>query len=343
VHAPDRRALFVVEKRVWLDGSRILSSLRTSFGEVRTWVLADDSGGDVKFATKRRLVVSEGRNVARLAATRSFYRGKWLFVCLSGHYSCLAFAWLLGLLRREPRVYLANFYLHGLGARHLVRRVLRLLLGPHVRILCQSIEDARYFAGIRQDVVLDVFPYCQGPLMDPEWLGTGDYVFAGGHTNRDYDLLLKCARRFPSHRFVIACSKANAISDLVPENVEIVRDSDWSRFHFLLGHSRFVVVPLQARVGASGQMVVLAAMEAGKPVIVPDVGSVAQYVRDGTTGLIYELGDEDSLADRLAWCLEKGADLVAMGDAGRREYQAQYVRDRFDEAVVANALAHARS
>jgi Glycosyl transferases group 1 len=340
--ARQRRVAYLVERSSWLDGNRVVSSLRDRFQTLVTWaVLTSDRPRNEPFATKRQLVLAEARNLAKLGCTPAFYRGRWLFVCMSGHYSCLAFALLLRALRRDPKVYLCNFSLHELGTNRLVRATLRALLNTHVRILCQARDELRYFGELRPVLRLDYSPYCQGPLMNPDWIGSGGYVFAGGYTNRDYDLLVRCAARLPEQRFVIACSSLNRISLALPPNVEIVRDSDWASFHSLLGHSKLVVVPLREHVGSSGQMVTLAAMEAGKPTVVPDVDSVSQYVTDGVSGFLYTLGDERSLGDRLGWCLEHAESLARAGEAARSSYHEHYVRERFDDAVLSGVVAHA--
>jgi len=336
-----RNVVYVAETKAWLEDSQILRSLNEHFETVVTWTSGRRKHTNALFSPKRQVATSELRNLARLVSTPGFFRGRWLFVCMAGHYSFLALALLLKLLGRKPRIFLFNFYLHGLGTNRIVKRILRILLGKHVRILCQTREELPYFEEIRPDVILDFAPFGQGPLLEPDWIGDDGYVFTGGFTNRDYDLLLRCAERLPGTSFVIACSALNLLDVRVPVNVSVVRDVEWAAFHRLLGHSGVVVVPLRERVGASGQMVALAAMEAGKAMIVPDVDSVSQYVDDGVTGFVYRLGDEDSLVGELEHCLHPGT-AARVGRAARDSYFARFVRERFEEAVVRGVLEHAR-
>jgi glycosyltransferase involved in cell wall biosynthesis len=335
-----RNMLYVVEREEWIRDSGLFASLANQFESVTPWATAEERHGEgIGFATKPQLALAELRNLARLLRTRAFYRGRWLFVCMAGHYSCLAFALVLRSLGRRPNVFLFNFYLHELGTSRVVRFILRLLLGRHVRILCQAEGELSYYKSIQPDVAADYAPYCQGPLMEPEWIGSGSYVFAGGYTNRDYDLLIRCAERFPDQEFVIACSNMNQIEIPTPSNVRVTSERDWASFHTLLGHSKIVVVPLRERVGSSGQMVTLAAMEAGKPTIVADSDALSQYIRHEVTGFVYRLGDETSFGDRIRWCLNHPQSLVAVGEAARASYLRQFVRSRFDDAVVAGVLA----
>jgi glycosyltransferase involved in cell wall biosynthesis len=336
------KLLYVIETEAPFETDRIFASLRESFDVVEVWTTAHHRHRkDVLFGTRRRLVIDELRNFARLLRTLRLYRGRWLIVSMTGHYSSLALARLLRILGRQPRVLLFNFYLHGLGTRGFVKRTLRVLLGSHVRIVCQTEDEVRYFTQIREDVTLDYVPYCQGPLMKDEWIGNDDYIFSGGHSNRDYDLLMKCAARFPQQRFIIACSNLNRIVEPPLPNVLIMREQSWEAFHVTLGHSRIVVVPLRQGVGSSGQMVTLAAMEAGKPTIVPDVGGLSQYIDEGATGFVYRLGDQHSLCELLARCLSNPKALEEVGQAARASYLLKFVRTRFEEAVIAGIRAEA--
>jgi glycosyltransferase involved in cell wall biosynthesis len=336
------KLLYTIETEAMLETDGIFASLRESFDVVEPWTMAHHRHQkDVLFGTRRRLVADELRNFARLLRTLRLYRGRWLIVSMTGHYSSLALARLLRVLGRQPRVFLFNFYLHALGTRGLVKRTLRVLLGSHVRIVCQTEDEVRYFSEIRADVTLDHVPFCHGPFMKHEWIGNNDYIFSGGYSNRDYDLLMKCAARFPQQRFIIACSNLNRIDEPPPPNVLIIREQSWEAFHVTLGHSRIVVVPLRERVGSSGQMVTLAAMEAGKPTIVPDAGGLSQYIDEGATGFVYRLGDQHSLCELLAWCLSNPDALEEVGQAARASYLLKFVRTRFEEAVIAGVRAEA--
>jgi glycosyltransferase involved in cell wall biosynthesis len=54
---------------------------------------------------------------------------------------------------------------------------------------------------------------------------------------------------------------------------------------------------------ASQSGVVLTAYAFGCPVVVTDVGGLAEYVEDGVTGLIVPAGDRQALANALIRCL----------------------------------------
>lgn len=330
--------VFVVRERRWLDEDRIHAELaRRHRLTVRTTRLRRSRSAELP--RKSEVVAEELVHLLGLLSTPALYRGRKLFVCSAGQWSCLAFARLLAILRRRPRVYAYNFYVHGLGANPLVRLVLRALLGRSVRLLVQSEEDERFFRSLSNGAEIKRVPYCQDPVeIDPAQIRDRGYVFAGGYTNRDYDLVLRLAQRLGGVPFVIACARHNGIDASIPANVELRRDLGWDAFHEALAGARAVLVPLRERVGSSGQMVTLAAMQLGKPTFVPDVDGVAQYVVDGESGIVYPLGDEETLFLALSASLRDAGRLAALGRAAQARYTESFTRKRFDDAVVADVL-----
>lgn len=63
---------------------------------------------------------------------------------------------------------------------------------------------------------------------------------------------------------------------------------------------------------------ILEAMACGKPVVAPRVGSIADSVSHGVSGLLIRVGDTESLIDSAGRLLEDPALAAAMGRAGRR-------------------------
>ena len=77
------------------------------------------------------------------------------------------------------------------------------------------------------------------------------------------------------------------------------------------------VVVLSSYTEAS-PVCLLEAMAAARPVVAPSVGSIAESVNDGETGLLANPGDEPALAARIAWLLRDPATAERFGQAGRR-------------------------
>lgn len=71
-------------------------------------------------------------------------------------------------------------------------------------------------------------------------------------------------------------------------------------------------------------MAVVEAYATGTPVIASRIGSLAEIVEDGVTGLLFEPHDADGLRDRLAWATANPAAMRRMGVEARRRYEERY-------------------
>lgn len=65
----------------------------------------------------------------------------------------------------------------------------------------------------------------------------------------------------------------------------------------------------------------------GLPVIASRLGAMAELVRDGETGLLFTPGNAVELAEKLRWADSHPAEMRRMGDAARREYEANYTSE----------------
>lgn len=254
-----------------------------------------------KFSGKPELVALYIRTLFKLAVPFYKFRNDRVF-CSGGHYAWMAMTRLFGpVLPPQYHLYLWNFYLHSLGKNPIVRAILRFLLSSkRITIIAQSPGDLEYFSVLSSNKPLFV-PYCEDDYKVPvnfDLVPEGQYLFAGGYSNRDYQAVLKCARAIPEQQFVIVASRLNReFSDQsAPPNVLIYRDVDRDRFHGLLEKSTAVIVPLKEDVGSSGQMVCIAAMRLSKPVIFSDTPAISYFFQEGC-GLPYEMGNADSLAE----------------------------------------------
>ena len=90
----------------------------------------------------------------------------------------------------------------------------------------------------------------------------------------------------------------------------------------IIADSAFVVVPSEWYENCS--MVVLEAMALGKPVIGSRTGGIPEQVEDGVTGLLFEMGNVDELAEKMK-LLSQSPDLrLRMGQAARTRLEQQY-------------------
>ncbi len=91
-------------------------------------------------------------------------------------------------------------------------------------------------------------------------------------------------------------------------------------------------------------MVILEAMSAGLPVVATEVGDVREAVHDGVNGLTVPPGDAEALAAALARLIASPELRAALGEAGRRRFEAAFdIRSYGDRlaAIFARAPADA--
>jgi glycosyltransferase involved in cell wall biosynthesis len=68
----------------------------------------------------------------------------------------------------------------------------------------------------------------------------------------------------------------------------------------------------------------LEAFATGTPVIASRIGSLAEIIEDGVTGLLANPGDAGDLADRLRWANDHPDEMQQMGSNARLAYEARY-------------------
>lgn len=66
----------------------------------------------------------------------------------------------------------------------------------------------------------------------------------------------------------------------------------------------------------------------GLPVIASRLGALAELIRHGETGLLFDPGDANSLAQTLTWAHEHPQDMLKMGKAARLEFEERYTSER---------------
>ncbi len=299
-----------------------------------------------RFLTHARLLLAEVRVMARLTKRMLGVRPRrtpiLLFLCSQHLGGLLAarLAWCVG--GRRVSIFMVNFYIHEAVRNKLFTGVLRFLLRQRIGMLVQSEADRRMFTSMAPHLWIAYYPYCLGELtcVPSSQITLGDYIFAGGYSNRDYGTLLAAALQMPESRFVIACSSANHLGRRLPDNVEVRTDLPPAEFHQVMAKSRLVALPLKKGGGAAGQMVALAAMQFGKCVVYAQHESVSQYFEPYIDGIPYESEDPIDLGRRLSSVVNNPEVLVATGTRAREKWDREYRRERFDRAVIESFLQY---
>lgn len=90
----------------------------------------------------------------------------------------------------------------------------------------------------------------------------------------------------------------------------------------LVHGARFLVFPSMWYEGFP--MTIAEAFAGGLPVVASRLGSMAEIVQDGVTGLHFEPGNAVDLAAKVEWAWNHPEELARMGRAARAEYEAKY-------------------
>lgn len=69
------------------------------------------------------------------------------------------------------------------------------------------------------------------------------------------------------------------------------------------------------------------AFACGLPVIASRIGSLAELVDDGETGLLFSAGDSDDLSQKMCWAEQNPTEMARMGRNARAKYDAEFTAD----------------
>ncbi len=94
----------------------------------------------------------------------------------------------------------------------------------------------------------------------------------------------------------------------------------------LMLSAQFLVMPSECYEGFP--MVLVEAFAHGLPVLASRLGGMAEIVEDGVTGLHFEVGNAEDLAEKARWMFEHPEDCRRMGEKARQEYLAKYTPEK---------------
>ena len=90
----------------------------------------------------------------------------------------------------------------------------------------------------------------------------------------------------------------------------------------LIANTAFVVVPSEWYENCS--MVVLESMALGKPIIGSRIGGIPEQIEDGKTGLLFEMGNENELKEKMITLINNPELRSKMGKAARQKLEDEY-------------------
>jgi glycosyltransferase involved in cell wall biosynthesis len=132
------------------------------------------------------------------------------------------------------------------------------------------------------------------------------------------DRVLKVVGDGPlSKEVLIACEQHGNIECLGRQSKGAVND--------LMDSAAFLVFPSEWYEGFP--LVIVEALAKGLPVIASNLGSAAELVAHGKTGLLFPPGKATELANAAQWAFSHDSEMAHMSDAARAEFESKYTAD----------------
>ena len=255
----------------------------------------------VIFRNKLKIIFAEFICLFKLFINIVKFRNE-IIICFGGHYSFMFATKIFGfILGKNYHLFIYNFYLHSLSKNCIVQFILKYLVkSKKITLIVQSPNEIKYFQKFSFNKV-EFIPYSTSKdiIGSRKYSEAEKYIFSGGYSNRDYELLFQCIRINPSINFVVVVSALNQIIEDISPNVKIYKNINKEQFIELIEKSSGVIIPLKEDVGSSGQMVSLLAIKSFKPVIYCDISSINYYFKPYKSGIPYKMGDLNSLNEAL--------------------------------------------
>ena len=281
----------------------------------------------------------------RLAVETLRRQGAYRLLIAGQQFVGIYWSWLSRVrpLKTPPLVLLMFIYRSRPGpAGGIYRRfVARALKNPRVRLVVShsSRENAYYretFPEARDKMACVPIGRTFGiPPPRAAAAGGAAYFFAGGTSNRDYRTLAAAAGESGA-RFVVACTPADAEGIAWPPNADIRHDAYGEAFVSLLGGSAAVVLELDDPRISAGQLVLLLAMQMGKPIVATRSAGTEDYL-DEECAYLFAPHDAPHLGAILRRILEHPEEAARKGAAARARHQARFTGEAFGRAVGALA------
>jgi len=120
--------------------------------------------------------------------------------------------------------------------------------------------------------------------------------------------------------------------DLEKDSVRYLGRIDRTFLDECIMQSRFVMIPSVCY--ENFPMSLLDAFRFGVPVIASRIGSLAELIRDGKTGLLFNPGDADDLAAKVNWLWNHPEESECMGRIARLEYEQKYTSDKNYQILI---------
>jgi glycosyltransferase involved in cell wall biosynthesis len=228
------------------------------------------------------------------------------------------------------------------------RRVIFRALGHRVyrHLICLGHAQQRILTdeiGLPTSKVYMLEHWCDHHFYQADQLVTGDYVLSLGMEQRDYPTLQAAAQQL-DYRFHVLASGwspqagfTDACGIEARSNITVERGVSFHRLRELYANCRFLVIPLKQVDYVVGVNAIVEGMAMGKAIIASAAPGIADYIKDGVSGIVVPVGDADALCKAIVELWEDPQRATAMGEHNRRWIEETINTDRY-VARVTNLL-----
>jgi len=286
------------------------------------------------FYSKRELILIDILNLISLLFKWRLLSGVRTIYLNGLHFSFFIYLKLFG--NKNMRVVIANFYIHGLSKKMWFNTFLKILFNKNKYIIiAQSEYEVQYFKSLGESLTIYYIPFCAerlNMLALTKFENNKKYIFSGGYSNRDYDLLFEAASKVLNINFIVVASELNILKR-VPKNIEVFKEVTPNEFNNLLYNSYAVIIPLKESSGSSGQMVALTAMQMSKGIIYTDFPVLSQYF-DIESGISMKGGSLVEMIDSLNKAWNNPTILDKMGKKSEKRYSMYFSKENYNNKVA---------
>ena len=166
--------------------------------------------------------------------------------------------------------------------------------------------------------------------------GKGDYIAYVGRISPEKDVLtlIEAARCLSNIQFKFAGDyhRMPEVVQQKPDNCEFLGRLKAEEITKFYNNAHIVVFATRCYEGFP--TVLLEAMSHGLPIVCSRIGDLPEIVEDGVTGLLYEPGDIDDLANRIKMLWQDPELCQKLGKAGKQKAQEFYAPEKLADEIL---------
>lgn len=168
----------------------------------------------------------------------------------------------------------------------------------------------------------------------------GFVLSLGEIRTRDYNSLFQAVQDLPVELFVAASGswyareKHKNLNIKIPDNVSLSQGIPLSDLRNCYSQSQFAVFPLYDHIFSAGATGILEAMSMGRAVITTRSRGILDYVIDGETGILVDVGDTQGLKEAIEYLLAHPKEACRMGENGRQWVTEELNLDNYIDRIL---------